>query len=428
MMHFSNNPQNLVCRVLPELSWLPWKFKSTQKSKTFWKSVSNQISFLLWLGEQLNYSKHQDWYNLTIPDIEKHGGAALLSQYGNSLTSIVSILFPSHNLYPWLFSSTPRGFWDKQENRLSYFYWLGKELNFTKIEDWYQLRLSHLLERRGHQFMKKYNSSPAQILKSMFPTHSFVPWLFHQTSQKYWKDRNNRRKFCEWSMGSLSFSIPEECYLTKAKNIHDLGGSRVLFYEKRSVFSLFISTLPEFIWRDWSFRTQEENKFKRMMEWMKESYDIQKPEDWYSILTSSGKMGQFKSSKIISYLQESYPTHIWKVSRFFHKKKTQVKWNKLISNIFGNTVEDFPLSKGIELDVFISPNSLAFEVQGEQHYATKKSTFFSDTPFTIRQDETKRRVCETFGISLFTIPFWICKKEDILVPLFQQRPDLQKNT
>ena len=39
----------------------------------------------------------------------------------------------------WLYGPVPPGFWDLAENRLRYVEWLGDQLGFTQLEDWYRV-------------------------------------------------------------------------------------------------------------------------------------------------------------------------------------------------------------------------------------------------------------------------------------------------
>ncbi len=39
----------------------------------------------------------------------------------------------------WLYGPVPSGFWDLAENRQRYVEWLGEQLGFTKLEDWYRI-------------------------------------------------------------------------------------------------------------------------------------------------------------------------------------------------------------------------------------------------------------------------------------------------
>jgi hypothetical protein len=51
-------------------------------------------------------------------------------------------MFPSHEWIEWKFPVISTGFFDAKENRRRYFDWCGKELGYTKMEDWYAAKTS----------------------------------------------------------------------------------------------------------------------------------------------------------------------------------------------------------------------------------------------------------------------------------------------
>jgi hypothetical protein len=56
------------------------------------------------------------------------------------------------------------GFWKSKENRKEYFDWLGKELNYKSMSDWYQLQLSDII-KHGYEYSIDIMISIISIIK-----------------------------------------------------------------------------------------------------------------------------------------------------------------------------------------------------------------------------------------------------------------------
>ena len=80
----------------------------------------------------------------------------------------------------------------------------------------------------------------------------------------------------------------------------------------------------------------------------------------------------------------------------------------------------------MQLDVFVPSLSLAFEYQGEHHFA--QLHFFAPQERVGSRDQAKREACKHYGITLIEIPFWWNKKVESLVQIIQQaNPKLMVN-
>jgi hypothetical protein len=87
----------LLQSVFPEHSWISHRF--VQKTEnSFWESKKNQVDFLDWVSQQLNYQSMEDWYGISIKTIRQMGGGGLLQKYGNSPSKMIQSVYPN---YPW---------------------------------------------------------------------------------------------------------------------------------------------------------------------------------------------------------------------------------------------------------------------------------------------------------------------------------------
>ena len=65
--------------VYPNHNWLEWKF-SQNIPLNYWNNRTNQLKFLNELGKQLEFNQMNDWYNITVKDINENGGVTLLNK------------------------------------------------------------------------------------------------------------------------------------------------------------------------------------------------------------------------------------------------------------------------------------------------------------------------------------------------------------
>src|SRR5690349_9098930 len=83
--------------------------RSKNVSIGFWENKENQKKLFDKLMEQLGYKSMDDWYNVTVREIYKYGGRALVSTTFNGSPSkaLVSI-YPEHNWELDKFKNKPR--------------------------------------------------------------------------------------------------------------------------------------------------------------------------------------------------------------------------------------------------------------------------------------------------------------------------------
>ena len=68
------------------------------------------------------------------------GGSTLL-EYGNSLSKLLSEIYPEYKWLPWKFDAIQRNFWRDLNNQRKFMEWAGKELEIKEMSDWYKVSL-----------------------------------------------------------------------------------------------------------------------------------------------------------------------------------------------------------------------------------------------------------------------------------------------
>jgi hypothetical protein len=67
----------------------------------------------------------------------------------------------------------PSGFWDSQNNRRHFIDWLGKELGFKSMDDWYKITHDTIEQNGGALLLNKCGGSRLGLLQSVYPEHAW---------------------------------------------------------------------------------------------------------------------------------------------------------------------------------------------------------------------------------------------------------------
>ena len=86
---FDGSPSKLLFSCYPSHEWFDWKFHYFGISGN-----SKRKSFMDWLGAQLGLKSLNDWYTISIKDIEDKGGKQFLDKYKGSLHSLMDKFYP----------------------------------------------------------------------------------------------------------------------------------------------------------------------------------------------------------------------------------------------------------------------------------------------------------------------------------------------
>eukprot|EP01114_Cavostelium_apophysatum_P021400 TRINITY_DN7453_c0_g1_i1.p1 TRINITY_DN7453_c0_g1~~TRINITY_DN7453_c0_g1_i1.p1 ORF type:complete len:488 (-),score=137.23 TRINITY_DN7453_c0_g1_i1:47-1510(-) len=93
---FDDSPIKLLTATFPEYPWKPWKFLHLLLTDGFWDKDSNVLDFLDSLREQLQIETLDDWFSVSVEEVQLLGGATLLAKH-NGLYGLLSRYYPNHN-------------------------------------------------------------------------------------------------------------------------------------------------------------------------------------------------------------------------------------------------------------------------------------------------------------------------------------------
>ena len=92
----------------------------------------------------------------------------------------------------------PKGFWKNKNNHKKYLQWLGKELNYIKLEDWYKIKTKIFKKYYGGSLLNYYNDSIQLLLKENFNQYDWLEWKFDKVPRNFWKNKNNHKRYLQW--------------------------------------------------------------------------------------------------------------------------------------------------------------------------------------------------------------------------------------
>ncbi len=310
----------------PEYQWLEWR--CTMVPKGFWADRANRHRYLDWLGQQLGFTRPEDWYHLTGIQLIQWYGGTLRKEFGGSVIAIVKDYLPHYEWKEWLFTTAPQRFWQERHNRRRYLDWLGQQLGYHSLEDWYQVTYDDFVRWHGSAFLAYFHDSRLVALREYAPQHPWQEWRFTQVPDGFWQQRRNRRRYMDWLGQQLGFTQPEDWYRLPERALQQYHGSRLLSLFGSSPSAVVKDYLPRHRWLEWRFvhaptRFWEDTANRhRYLQWLGKQLGFRHPDDWYQLTQNHVK--QWYGSSLLSYFNGSpsaivkdvFPRHRWQEWRF----------------------------------------------------------------------------------------------------------------
>lgn len=215
-----------VSEAFPQYAFQPWLFRAFPRS--FWRNPENRRRYMRWLEQRLGITHPDQWYAVTHRDFKRHKGAGMLTYHGSWISEAIKEFRPDHPWLEWQFVKTPKGFWQDRANRVRYMQWLGAQLGFERMEDWYRVRREDFLAHQGGHLLRHYGGSPARAVQDCFPQYSWCEWLFGRVPAGFWDDRRNRERFIRWLSVELNVRRPEDWQRVTAADVRRCGGGGLL--------------------------------------------------------------------------------------------------------------------------------------------------------------------------------------------------------
>ena len=177
----------------PGHEWDSFQLRS-RMTKKYWNDPINHRKFFDRLGVALGLQTWEEWNEVSVATVKRHGGGPLLSRY-TSLSQALQTLYPE---FPWNeFErlSLPQKFWDNPSNVRDFLSRVAKEYQITSQEDWYRVSREQLIRLKGARLLQKQGGLHG-VLESAFPDEKWdlrrlqssrkrasQRWLFIQLSE-----------------------------------------------------------------------------------------------------------------------------------------------------------------------------------------------------------------------------------------------------
>lgn len=333
MGYYGNSPINALKDCFSEYNWIEWFFSTVPNN--FWQNKNNRINYFNWLGQKLNYHNLDDWYNITRDILMSNHGHRVLVVCGG-LEKILAEMFPDDEIETWRFSFISRGFWQNINNLKKYMNWLGRKLNYCRIDDWYKVANDDFVNNYGDSLLVIHGGY-RKILNKVFPEYEWKPWLF-ASSNKYWDDYNIQSEYMNWLGRKLNFNKPDDWYAVTVCDFLNNDG-RGLLAKYISHVDIVKNCFKDYNWHEWKFKNHKnfwnivENRH-RYIKWLGNQLGIKKLHDWYKVSYKDFKnnyggsmFSTYYNSSVFSVVSECFPFYDWKewlfnkvASRFWSNK------------------------------------------------------------------------------------------------------------
>ena len=307
-----------------------------------WKKVENHKIYAKWLKEKLIYENEEDWYKITAKEIkDNYGSGLLVHYYNNSPIQFVKEMFPDYEWKPYKFSA-PKGYWDKIENQQEYANDLGKHLEYTKMEHWYDITAEKIIHYYGIGLLHRYNNSPLQILQKVFPDYEWKAYKFNSAPSRYWNEIKNHKDFANDLGKHLGYTNMEHWYKIILQQIQDYyGGGLLISYYNNSPIQFVKEMFPDYEWKPYKFSAPKGywDKIENQQEYANDlgkHLEYTKMEHWYDITVKkiyhyygTGLLVNYYKGSPRLFVNAMFPDYPWINSKFKKKySQGQIEWLK----------------------------------------------------------------------------------------------------
>lgn len=332
LQRYNNSVSKALQNVYPNHRWKLWMFKCSAVGHL--EKKENREAFFQHLKEYYNCREMEDWYNITAEDIYKQGGQSLLVLYEDSVSRLLADIYPQHNWMVWKFKDIS-DHWERRKNHKLFFDWLGDQLGYKSIDEWYNLTWKDLYTHGG--LLNYSSNSISDALSAAYP--KLIPSKIN-LHKEYWDLVENKKMFYEWLGSKFGYKDLDDWYNLGEQDIFKHAGQGVTNYCSKPATDLPI-VYPQHKWMTWRFSMTsrkywdklEKEDQKNIVDWLQEKLCINCPEDWYRIsLNVVKRLVPLPNSNLLhQMLRTYYPTHKWDSSRLNRMgKQTKASQRELI--------------------------------------------------------------------------------------------------
>jgi hypothetical protein len=188
----------------------------------------------------------------------------------------------------WLEGPVPPGYWQHPDHRRRYVLWLGQQLGYRKLDDYYGITTGAFKRNRGAgALLHCWHSSAIEAVAETFPDHTWNEWQFVSCPRSFWKKRANHKRYMEWLAGVLGITGPDGWYRVTNQDFRKNKGGAFLLHYDSTISAAVMKNLPKHAWLEWNFsRTpkgfwDERRNRVRYLKWLGEKLGITSLDGWY---------------------------------------------------------------------------------------------------------------------------------------------------
>jgi len=331
LYRYYRKKEKAVRDLFPKVDWKFWLFDPMPDGS--WKDSNNQRIYMDWLGEELGYTKPEDWYGIARLDFVRNSGDSLCARFDHSPVKAVCSIYPEYEFLPWKFKRCTKAFWHDDDNVRAYLEWLGEELGYSKPKHWYKLSSKLMIANYGTSLLGNiWHGAARKAAYFLFPDYDWKPWLFNQVPANWWKKAENRKEYLQWLGEKLGYSEPVDWYKAKKATFANNNGSGFL-KEFNGYQDAVMQSFPAFDWNPQLF-TAKKNRYwddwknrRACVDALGEKLNFTCREDWYKTKQSDftkndsgGLLAYFKGS-IRAIVYDAYPEYEWLPWKFHSTTK-----------------------------------------------------------------------------------------------------------
>ena len=429
--YYNGSLRNALKEIYPEKEWKTLKFSRLPHG--YFNDVNNRKDFFTQLSSSLSITSPSQWHSISNSQVIEKGGAYLLNHYyGGSIKKMVEELLPELHFSPFLHSKTSHKYFHSLSNQRDCFQHISLQMNIKKMEDWYDISVTHLFRNfKGFStIFRLYNYSMIDTLQAIYPDYQWDIHRFKRKPQSFWLSEDNQRSFLHQLYHKRGMKSMEEWNNVKNEEIMKEGGSGLLGQYKGSLFSALQSLYPSIDWHPLN-KPHSHKRFlylpfssstKLLLEKLQQKVEIRRKKDWFRIsksdLTSSLQYNLNLPHFLYQLLSHVYPDQNWNFDEFsnarskrskqrtvfIHLKKI-IPHHEIIEEYLSPSLVYSKSRVSIEIDLFVPSLSLGVEYNGEQHYNEIAAGFNVFEVYLLR-DREKQIILHNANVNLLIVPYW----------------------
>lgn len=93
-VEYKDSVANAIMDIFPEHDWAPWKFR--QIPNGFWDREGSRRQFFDTIASELSVRKLEDWYSISVEEVRRLGGGALVTKRFYNLGDALKDAYPDH--------------------------------------------------------------------------------------------------------------------------------------------------------------------------------------------------------------------------------------------------------------------------------------------------------------------------------------------